>query len=321
MSNIDNEKKISENEVTNDTNYPEDLFTPIDSFKFENKEEFDVLIIKPNDIENFDWKDPTYIKNLLDNDIYEIKKIDPNNFIKNVAEYLKIKEKKGDNIITNCIAEEPEYVYEIMYLELPKKDLKYDDLNQMSILLDGNEEMIFGHTIIIKTHVPVNSTNMYCVNITKDDIKNILYTRVNNKIVIYKDDGWVERNCHNIEEYSEDFFEEDKYKIKKLELAFLKHNINIWYTTCEYAEDNVCGKLIKEKIDKCIWFTYSSEKYRGNLTLNEVKKIIKLSNILENYDIDENDSKDEKDSLGRNIVKSKYRILEKKYNENFNLNL
>ena len=317
QSNLDQ----SDEDQSNEDQSNEDQLTPLDSIRLENENDFNVLVIKPNDIENYDWKDPRYIKKLLQKDIFDIKKINPNSFIENITEFIKMKNYNSNEIITNTICEDSEHIYEIIHLKIVDKDIKYEDLNQFSMLLDINGELIFGYTIILKTHLPKNSTNSYFVDITKDDIGNILDTRVNNTIVIHQDDTWLERRCNNIEEYSEYFFGDDKYRIKKKELGFLRHNINIWYTTFEYAEENVCGKLINEKIDKCIIFSNSSEKYRGNISLNEVKKIIELSNVLEKFEVEEEDVKEENDSIGRNILKTKYRILEKKYNQYFNLNL
>ena len=56
------------------------------------------------------------------------------------------------------------------------------------------------------------------------------------------------------------------------------HNINIWYTTAIDGNKTLCGTLVDKYVDKCIWFTMKSDEYRGNLTLDEVNKIIYLSN-------------------------------------------
>jgi hypothetical protein len=60
----------------------------------------------------------------------------------------------------------------------------------------------------------------------------------------------------------------------------------------------------------------NTEKIRGNLTLNELNKIIDLSKKLNNFDVDSELIKDEKDKFNRTIIKNKYRILEYVYNSN-----
>jgi hypothetical protein len=301
----------------------EDLITPLNEIKLENKEEFEVLVINPNKIDDLDWKDPEYLEKITQKNIFDTVKINPNNFIENITKILNLKKFKDNKdellIKTECISESREYIYEIMYFDIPKKEgnITYDDLNQLGILLDINGELIFGKVILLKTHVPLKSTQMYFENSTKTDVKTILNDRINNYIVTYKDDEWNELRCNNIEEFKEIFFEEDKYKVKHKEMAFLSHNVNILYTTFEYAEEKVCGKLLEGRIDKCIFYTVLNEKYKGNLSLDEVTKIIKLSNVLESYKLNEDESKDENDEMGRKILKTKNRVLEKKYSEYF----
>ena len=61
-----------------------------------------------------------------------------------------------------------------------------------------------------------------------------------------------------------------------------------------------------------------SEDHRGNLTLDELNKIIFLSNKLDTYDVNSNNVNlnEELDSLGRKIIKNKYRILDSVYKQN-----
>ena len=55
---------------------------------------------------------------------------------------------------------------------------------------------------------------------------------------------------------------------------------------------------------------------RGNITLSEVEKIIKLSNYLESpYKMDNKWCEDEKDIHGRNIIKNRFKILDNVYKE------
>ena len=44
----------------------EDLITPLNEIKLENKEEFEVLVINPNKIDDLDWKDPEYLKKITE---------------------------------------------------------------------------------------------------------------------------------------------------------------------------------------------------------------------------------------------------------------
>ncbi len=68
-------------------------------------------------------------------------------------------------------------------------------------------------------------------------------------------------------------------------------------------------------INKCIVFTLINDNVRGNLSMDEFNKIKFLSEKLENYKIPEELNNDDKDEIGRLIIKNKYRILEYMFNK------
>jgi hypothetical protein len=107
----------------------------------------------------------------------------------------------------------------------------------------------------------------------------------------------------DMDTYAKKYFEGEEYK--KIEFSFLMHNINIWYSK-GMIENKICGNLINEKcVDKCIFFTMGTEKYRGNITLGEVNKIIKLSQKLKDYKIPSEFNEEKNDELGRKIIYNK----------------
>ncbi len=112
------------------------------------------------------------------------------------------------------------------------------------------------------------------------------------------------------------FFSENRYRIKKIELAFLKHNINVWYTEDKYGTLDCFGNILPDiaRVDKMIVFSMWSDEYRHNLTMKEFEMIRFLSKKLESYDVPKELLTEENDELGRNIIKNKYRILHKIYN-------
>ena len=81
--------------------------------------------------------------------------------------------------------------------------------------------------------------------------------------------------------------------------------------------DEKDGKLLEPKVDKCLVYSMMTKTIRTNLTLNELNKIIKLSEVLkEPYKPDDKWFEEEKDEHGRKIIKNKYRILDNVYKEN-----
>lgn len=268
--------------------------------KIDNTNDFTFLLINTNNLSELNWNDPNYLDKILKLDIFNEITTNCNNFIEDVKKSFNtdlIEEKVL--IDTQIISETPEYIYEIMYF---KNNLEKNDLGS---LLIRNGDSVTGAIIIFKTHILKNSENIYLVNINKNDIKNILDDRVKTKIVIY-DNKWEEITIiGNIETYANNFFDDTYLKI---EIPFLKHNINIWYEKLDGCSTNICGKLLDRPIYKCLWFTMLSDEHRGSIYLEEVHNIIKLSYKLEfPYDIKKEWEYDEEKNKNYN----KYQILKK----------
>jgi hypothetical protein len=276
----------------------------------ENKNNFNFLTIYLNDISSLNWSDPYYIDKILELNIYSIITTNSNDFLNNIVKYLdvnKYNEKADGMIETQLIAEFPEYIYEMLYINNIENKDEYK--NDLGTLLITNGEKVFGNVIILKTYLPNNSDNMIFVDSIKEDIKTILDNRIKTKIVVY-DGEWSEIiTVGNLEDYAKNFFDD---VFLKIEIPFLKHNINIWYEKLDGSKNNVCGKILETSIYKCLWFTMISDEFRGSLSLNEVKKIIDLSYKLTfPYESKKEWDNNEKDEYGRNKIRNKYRILEK----------
>ena len=82
-------------------------------------------------------------------------------------------------IETQVIAEFPEYIYEILYINNIKNDDKYK--NDIGSLLMINGDKIYGNIIILKTYLPNNS--ILFVDSSKDDIK-IFLSKVKKKFCV-----------------------------------------------------------------------------------------------------------------------------------------
>lgn len=291
----------------------------LDKIIMENNNFFDCLVIKSGTIQQIPWIDPNYASKLMELDLFETVKTNADNFIEVITTYLNINKYKIKdlNVKTEIVAEEPYYLYEILYVDLAKATEyhKDEDLNELASLININWDKIYSNAIIFKNYLPSLSDSMTLCTITKDDLKRILHDRVHTCIVICKDDELFEdRVVGDINQYAEVFFNNDK--IEKIELPFLLHNINIWYSVSKYGEYNLCGNLIDKPIDKCIWFSMKSEEFRGNLTLDEVKKIISLSKILTDYNTPAELLEEKNDNFGRKIIYNKYKVLDWVYNKN-----
>jgi hypothetical protein len=281
---------------------------------FENNDNFDIILIKPETIDQLDWFHEDYTFNLTQLNCYEIINTNKNNFLELIANKLnleKFKDKPGLEVTTQVISEIPNYIYELIYIdELTEKD---DVINNIATLLNTNGNKIYGNAFLIKTFIPSLSKSILITNVNLNNIKEILDNRVKTNVVIY-DGEWSNKIVTgNLEDFAKSFFDEE---YKKFESSFLLHNINIWYEECDGCSTKSCGKILERPIYKCLWFTMITDEYRGSIYLDEVQKIITVSN---NLDFPFNPKKewveDEMDEFSRKIIKNKYKVLDLAYHE------
>jgi len=284
--------------------------------KMENSGDFNVLIINKGKIEGVEWNDPNYIAKIFKMNRCNTFTMNKDNFLLNVGRILDTDKYYDTNtIVTNeIIGEEPYYVYELLYVDLIKHPKYHEEINDMATLVNTNSEKIYTNAIVLKTYLPPLSESMHFESVSCEDLMRVLYHRAYTKVVLYRNYEYVEDNVLNLDDFADKFFEGEYYK--KVELAFLSHNINIWYVpSIESKENGICGKLVDEPVERCIWFTMNTATIRGNITQLEVEKIIFLSNKLTDYNPHIDLMEQKLDKHGRLIIKNKYRILDEKYNE------
>jgi hypothetical protein len=291
----------------------------LDNVVMENDDDFDCLVINSGSIKHVSWFDSNYAGKLIELDLFKLVKTNSKNFIEVLATNFDVNKYKikNLNVKTEIIAEEPYYLYEMLYVDL-EKDIEYhkdENLNELASLLNINGEKIYSNAIIFKNHIPSLSDSMTLCAMSKEDLRRILHDRVHTKIVVGDDDNYFENIVvGDINNYAEKFFDGEKYE--KIEMPFLMHNINIWYLASEYGTTNMCGNLINKPIEKCFWFSMKSDEFRCSLTLNEVNKIIYLSKVLTDYKTPPELLCEKNDSFGRKIIYNKYKVLDLVYDNN-----
>ena len=290
----------------------------IEKINMDENETVECLVIKQGMIKNISWKDPNYINQVLDLDYIESITLNGKTFLDVFAKNLDVNKFSVKNMSakTEIVGEEPYYVYELTYIDLENEKKYHNDenMNEIANLISINGDKVYSNAILFRNHIPSLTDNMNLCNMTKEDLKRLLYKRAYNTVVIGDsfENKFIEDNViGELETYAKKYFEGEPYK--KKELSFLMHNINIWYTI-GITENKMCGKLIDEKyLDKCIIFTMKTETYRDNLTLDEVNKIIKLSLKLDNYQTPPKFTEEKNDELGRKIIYNKYKVLDQIY--------
>jgi hypothetical protein len=294
----------------------------LEKITLENKNDFFCLLIKPGTIKQVSWMDPQYAYKLMELDLFQSIKTNQDNFIEVLATSMEIPKYQVKNLSlkNEIIAEEPGYVYELIYVDL-ENDKEYQNdsnLNEMASLINVNGDLIYSNALLLRTHLPSLSNSMILCTVTKEDLARIIHSRVHTMVVTWDgtdgDGHWVEdRVIGDMAQYADIFFDGNSYQ--KLELPFLMHNINIYYTTSDYGNHSICGNLIDERIDRCIWFSMKSDEFRGNLTLDEVKKIIYISQKTTNWQTPEELTKEQNDEFGRKVIYNKYKALDWMFNQ------
>jgi len=294
----------------------------LEKVNMEENTSVECLVIKQGLIKDISWNDPNYINKILDLNYIESVTFTSDNFLEMLAKNLKVNDFSVSNMSakTEIIGEEPYYVYELTYIDLEKDEKYHNDKNTNDIanLISINGDKVYSNAILFRNHIPSLTDSMNLCNVTKDDLKRFLHKRAFNTIVIgdsFENTIIEDTIFGDMEVYAKKFFYGEEYK--KLELPFLMHNINIWYSK-GIIDNKICGNLVNEKyIDKCIFFTMGSEKYRANLTLDEINKIIKLSLKLKEYKTPSEFNEEKNDHLGRKIIYNKYKVLDKIYFNHF----
>jgi hypothetical protein len=287
----------------------------LEKVNMDDNELIECLIIKQGLIKEISWKDPNYINRIFELGYIESVIVNGKTFLDTLAKGLQVNNYKISNMSakTEIVGEEPYYVYELTYIDLENEKQYHTDenINDIANLISINGDKIYSNAILFRNHIPSLTNEMRLCNITKEDLKRFLHKRGNNTIIIGDsfEDKFIEDSIiGELEPYAKKYFEGDPYK--KIELSFLMHNINIWYTI-GITENKICGNLINQKyIDKCIWFTMRTDTFRDNLTLDEVKKIITLSLKLDNYQTPLQFTEEKNDDMGRKIIYNKYKVLD-----------
>ena len=284
---------------------------------------FEILVIKPNVIEQLDYNRVDYVSDILNYDCYENVTTNQEDIGIVFAQYLNSENYVGCNALTNICFETSEYLYELSFLDIPKDKKNTENYNQIATLLDITNEHIFGNAVLIKTHLPIRSLDMKLVGSSKEDIKKILDSRVNHLGVFIDTDKNIKQiNFRDFEPKVRELLDEDPKDVSKIELPFLKHNFIMYYVKDSVDEKNeLVSNIAQNTINGDVFIvSMITDKLYTDISVEEVKKMLAISKFGEDawkpkpeYD------EEEKDSDGRILIKSKYRILEKKYMEISNL--
>ena len=194
-------------------------------------------------------------------------------------------------------------------------DMEDYEINEIAMIINKEPIIIKGNVIIFKEYTPSLTNEVSFKDMFKNNLEQLLLSRKYKTVVVWDDSTmkWREDKMIRLSDYIKDFFDEEP-DTKHIE--FLMHKIHIFYIYSKYGNKYVCGRLLNDiPIEKCLIMTMHSEDYLGNITLDEVSKMIKLSEKIERYVIPSEFSEDTIAQNGRTIKNNKYKILDKVYNK------
>jgi hypothetical protein len=197
-------------------------------------------------------------------------------------------------------------------------DNDYDKINELAMLINSSsdDQVIKGSVLILKVQISSFTNNVSFEDLLKSDLEMLLINRKNNLVVIWDDMSmkWREDRINGFNNYIKEFFDDETPEVKHIE--FLMYNIHIYYTYSTYGNKYICGRLLNDiPIDKCLFVTNKSSEYLGNITLDEVTKMIKISEKLDKYTVPGEFLEDDITINNRTIKNTKYKILDKVYNK------
>jgi len=267
------------------------------------------LLVKPYDISNFDYRNPDYLNMLLNLDIYEEIKLSPESFGNELYQYLDMKDFSQVTINTQGIYQDKEHLYELIHLDLPIKYHPVEIYNGMANMLRNDMFHIFGKAVLVKTETKNDRLKM--VDCNKEDLKNILLSRVKHKGVTVDLDGEIQEIefWYDPKQKIEEFIPESK---KFQEDMFLLHNLQIYYTE---GTNPIIEGILGKKIEQMVILTKITDNFYGDFTLEEFNKIVKLLKKGCPKMVKEEWKEEKKDEHNRNIVINKYNVLDKALRE------
>ncbi len=282
------------------------------------KSEFEILVIKPNNVSHLDFNNVNYITDILNQECFESIKTNSEEIASVFANKLNPDNIDNTIAVTNICYETYDKLYEICFLDIPEEKKGNENYNDIASILDITQDKIFGNVILLKTNLPIDDVSMKLISTTKNDIRSILDARINHQGVFVDTDGkYQEMSFRDINKKLKELYG-DLSDLKKFEIAFLKHNFTMYYINNEFdILNNYVSDIAEQKIYGDVFITSMvTKEIFTNISIKEVEQILAISKFgAESWKPDPKYEEEDRDHLERRIIKSKFRILNNKYKE------
>jgi hypothetical protein len=265
-----------------------------------------VAVISPNKIDHkMKHSDPNFLSLALSSVM--IKELNPDNFLQDYENFIEYKKYLLDETKNHVIYEYKDNIYELFFgVKNDGKKLE-ETRNDLGTLLDIEGNYVFGNCILIKSQV--SNTDIKMVDISKEDIHDLLFRRGNPHCITWIGEEFYEAMIKNLDDYIKHIFGEDKVYTK--EIIICNYSLTIYYNKNEYGEIAI-PNFIDTPSDYMVIVSNWTDKLLESLSLEEFNMIKKLL-TLNKLEFDKEIVKEKKDSLGRDIIYTKYNILKTMY--------
>ena len=115
----------------------------------------EVVLIKPTNIDKFNWKDGNYLNYIFNLSIFDNKKIKLDNFANDLGLIFEADKKEHVDLETSIIGESENIMYEIMWDQNIEE--KLENLNGIGKLLHLDNKHIYGNVLFLKTSLPCDN--------------------------------------------------------------------------------------------------------------------------------------------------------------------
>ena len=209
-----------------------------------------------------------------------------------------------------------------IYHQLPNQDDNINKIkkNILGSILTFKKELLYGNVILLKTELPTKNTECKNTSVTFVELMSLLMSNYYHTGVYIHDNNKIEQiyfdNLFNFVDPDRNFNKNKdiKHIMQNKDYEFLEHSLikfNLKFIYNPKSQSSINGpitRLIKDiaRGDGLIISPYSENSF-FDISEQDIINILKVSDMV---NLKEDDEKEEKDSLGRRIIKNKYRILE-----------
>jgi hypothetical protein len=304
-----NQFNLNDIKFNNNSNYPQLDITGYNNVKIKNK------------YINFD-----HLKEMIKDYVIIDNNVTIDNLMEKIVKYLEMDSKWTSDIRDVC--EDYESITQIICVD-PNTNkefgMKNRGYNYLATLLTYNNELVDGPVILLRTNLPINSKYSYPTSISLEYLSYLLLSNNLHTGVLLSENNKVKQiyfdNNNNIVDINGCFYPDKSIRqylndknYEEVENYLYKFNLNFFVqkeNKSKSKKNIIASKFLKKDIYGDVVITSKlTPNIFGDITERDINNMIKLIDI--KYKLTEDELKEETNSNGLKVIKSKFRILNEK---------